>query len=351
MSDQPQAPDATTPTGTKTRDPELDVSVVIPTYNRHRLLRDAIDSCLRQTADKGLRIQVVVVDDGSTDKTRELLQRYGGQIEPIFFEENVGHIAALNGGQKRALGRYIKFLGSDDMLVDGILKQEVSVADATGADIVVTGWESVRTDEHGNTVDGSRRVYDAPEIDPIPEAILLGRSPTASAALYRRSYIEDLAWDPQTSPLDDWDFFCQAALRMGKVVRLDAVSFLVRHHPGPSVSADTLAVDRSRCHHRILKRIENSMRERNALSANRAKRLAQYYYKELRVLSLYDWEAVDKALEWIFSLDPHFVPRDEEPRRSIRVLARLLGTRRVLRLYSLFRKALAPALQRQRRFV
>ncbi|MGH9823580.1 MAG: glycosyltransferase family 2 protein, partial [Blastocatellia bacterium] len=81
---------------------EHDVSIVIPTFNRARLLPDAIDSCIRQKAGYGLDIQVIVVDDCSTDRTAELLREYGTGIQAISFERNAGHIVARNEGQKRA---------------------------------------------------------------------------------------------------------------------------------------------------------------------------------------------------------------------------------------------------------
>ena len=87
------------------------VSVIIPTYNRCWILKEAIDSVLSQ---KFSDIEIIVVDDGSTDATNELLSTYGDQVTSIF-QENKGVSAARNVGISIARGDYIAFLDSDDM--------------------------------------------------------------------------------------------------------------------------------------------------------------------------------------------------------------------------------------------
>ncbi len=86
------------------------VTAIIPTYNRAEIVGKAIDSVLAQTYPN---IQVVVVDDGSTDGTRDVLRGYGDRIEPIF-QPNAGVGHARNAGIQAARGAFIAFLDSDD---------------------------------------------------------------------------------------------------------------------------------------------------------------------------------------------------------------------------------------------
>jgi glycosyltransferase involved in cell wall biosynthesis len=86
-------------------------SVIIPTFNRAGFLREAIDSVLAQTEKD---FELIVVDDGSTDHTRELAAEYGDHIR-YFFQPNAGASAARNLGIGRAAGRFIAFLDSDDL--------------------------------------------------------------------------------------------------------------------------------------------------------------------------------------------------------------------------------------------
>ena len=95
----------------RARDTMMKVSVVIPTYNRAAFLVEAIDSVLAQTWKP---MEIIVVDDGSTDGTREALGRYGDRVR-YFYKENGGPSSARNLGIKKARGTYVAFLDSDDV--------------------------------------------------------------------------------------------------------------------------------------------------------------------------------------------------------------------------------------------
>jgi hypothetical protein len=86
-------------------------SVIIPTYNRAALLREALDTVFAQTFTD---YEVIVVDDGSTDETTSVVSRYGGRIR-FFKQQNQGPGAARNLGIANARGKYIAFLDSDDI--------------------------------------------------------------------------------------------------------------------------------------------------------------------------------------------------------------------------------------------
>ncbi len=87
-------------------------SVVIDNCNYARFLRDAIDSALRQTRPA---MEVIVVDDGSTDDSREVIASYGQRVRPVF-KENGGMASALNSGCRLARGDVVLLLDSDDVL-------------------------------------------------------------------------------------------------------------------------------------------------------------------------------------------------------------------------------------------
>ena len=85
-----------------------DVSVIIPNYNGEKFIKEAIDSVLNQAR---VNVEVIVVDDGSTDNSKDLLEAYGNRIK-VFFQENKGAPAARNLGIKNASADFIKFLDS-----------------------------------------------------------------------------------------------------------------------------------------------------------------------------------------------------------------------------------------------
>jgi len=86
-------------------------SVVIPTFNRENLIRATLDSVFNQSFDD---YEIIVIDDGSTDNTANILQKYGSRIK-IFHQENQGPGEARNYGIRVAKGKYIVFLDSDDL--------------------------------------------------------------------------------------------------------------------------------------------------------------------------------------------------------------------------------------------
>jgi len=87
------------------------VSVIIPAYNKSELTLRAIESVLNQTYDN---IEIIVVDDGSSDNTKEELKSFGNKIRYIF-KENAGACSARNVGIKQATGEYIALLDCDDI--------------------------------------------------------------------------------------------------------------------------------------------------------------------------------------------------------------------------------------------
>lgn len=108
------------------------VSVVIPTFNRAATLGRAIDSVLNQ---QGIKAQVIVVDDGSTDSTTEVLDRYGDKIKVIQIE-NGGAPRARNHGALAAVTDYVMFLDSDDWISGDMLSALIAEARESRAKIV-----------------------------------------------------------------------------------------------------------------------------------------------------------------------------------------------------------------------
>ena len=97
------------------------VTVIIPTYNRGWILKEAIDSVLLQDFDD---FELIVVDDGSTDNTQDILNGYACDII-VLRRDNRGVSAARNAGITCASGQFIAFLDSDDMWLPGKLSSQV----------------------------------------------------------------------------------------------------------------------------------------------------------------------------------------------------------------------------------
>jgi glycosyltransferase involved in cell wall biosynthesis len=97
------------------------VSVIIPTYNRARIIKEAVDSVLAQDYKD---FELIVVDDGSSDNTAEVLTGYGDDVR-VIFQENKGVSAARNRGIAEACGELVAFLDSDDLWLPQKLSAQV----------------------------------------------------------------------------------------------------------------------------------------------------------------------------------------------------------------------------------
>ncbi len=110
----------------------VDISVIVPSYNRVRTIEASIDSILSQDFDG--TFEVIVSDDGSSDGTQELVRaRYGEKVRLLQKSEDCmeqGAASARNRGLKEASGRYVSFLDSDDVYMPDFLKTMSAVLDA-----------------------------------------------------------------------------------------------------------------------------------------------------------------------------------------------------------------------------
>jgi glycosyltransferase involved in cell wall biosynthesis len=114
------------------RQVNLSISVVIPVYNCESYIAAAIDSVISQTCAP---VELIVVDDGSTDGTKEVVGRYGDQIRYLQ-KEHSGTGDSLNQGVSEASGEYIAFLDSDDLWVRNKIELQRGVLNTVDVDMV-----------------------------------------------------------------------------------------------------------------------------------------------------------------------------------------------------------------------
>lgn len=182
------------------------VSVVIPTYNRADVLGSAIDSALDQTYDD---LEVIVVDDGSTDDTSDVVDRYGANVRYHKFDENRGANAARNAGIDIATGEYIAFLDADDRWKSEKIARQVARFHEMGPEcgLVHTGIERRKFD--GDIID--RRIPPEPT-DP-ERRLLFGNFVGTYSCILVRSVVFDTVGTPDEDlpSWQDWEFYLRVA--------------------------------------------------------------------------------------------------------------------------------------------
>lgn len=126
------------------------VSVIIPTYNRATYVTQAIESALLQSY---VPVEIVVVDDGSTDDTQRVLAPYSERINYIY-QGNQGEAVARNTGIAASCGDYVAFLDSDDVWFSSKLSKQMSYLSAH-PEVGMVASHAIAIDKYGVALDGS----------------------------------------------------------------------------------------------------------------------------------------------------------------------------------------------------
>ncbi|MBW2642659.1 MAG: glycosyltransferase [Deltaproteobacteria bacterium] len=184
------------------------VSAIVPTYNRAHMIEKTIDSILNQSYPN---MEVIIVDDGSSDNTEEVVRRYlhepTTQIH-FYKKPNGGCASARNKGVDLASGEYIAFLDSDDQWLPNAIDSMMKTLLETGADFVYSPTIQVI-----NTID-EFTVYPAASGRPdlFAREHFLTNLARSSAILYKRNIFEKLRIDERLRYNEDSDFLQKVAL-------------------------------------------------------------------------------------------------------------------------------------------
>lgn len=193
------------------------VSVIIPTFNRADKLPDAIESVLNQTYKN---VQIIVIDDGSTDNTADLVKNYP-QIE-YHWQKNGGQAAARNKGLKNAKGSVLASLDSDDIWYPDFLTSCVEKLEAEQLDFVFANWDQdVKVGESWDFLsnDPFLKPYHASAKnhwsnlnDEELRALYLKACPSPSSSVVLRKSSIVSGWDEQINIGDDWCMYLEMIL-------------------------------------------------------------------------------------------------------------------------------------------
>lgn len=207
------------------------ITVIIPAYNAARYLPEAIDSVLQQTAPD---LEIIVVDDGSTDDTAAILapylDRHGDRIQ-LLQQQNAGVSAARNRGIQAARGELIAFLDADDtfLLPTKLAEQAVLFAGRPEVGIAHCGWRVV--DEDGVVLSEKRPWQQARDFG--LREWLLWQPALPSAMMFRRDdLIRVGGFDAGLAHLEDVDLVFRLLLQGCATRWLPKIAVLYRRHAG-----------------------------------------------------------------------------------------------------------------------
>jgi glycosyltransferase involved in cell wall biosynthesis len=212
------------------------ISVVIPTFNRARIVGDAIGGAITEAGEDG---EVIVVDDGSTDDTSQVLAAFGGAIRVIRLE-NGGAPRARNAGIRAARGRYVKFVDSDDLVPVGAFSSMLAqTAEASSRDILLGDADCLL--DNGSVVSGAARGYGYEALGcagPLGLADLLSGGMQTELPLFPREALLAVGGFDERLLLGDEKELClRLHVRGWRFVRMTRVVARLRIHDGARLSA------------------------------------------------------------------------------------------------------------------
>jgi hypothetical protein len=217
-------------------DEEARVSVVIPAYNGARFIREAVDSALAQDYPA---LEVIVVDDGSTDGTTAILASYGGRIR-MLSQSNRGCAAARNLGVAHARGRYVAFLDADDVWWPWKIRCQVQALEETGYRMVYSRfivWQPQADDSYLSAErmfsgEGIAHVSDCALVTGCTyEALLKDCMVWTSTVLLERAALDEAGgFDEALELSEDYDLWLRLSRRL-PMLGLEQPTALYRQHP------------------------------------------------------------------------------------------------------------------------
>lgn len=300
-----------------------DISVIIPTYNRLWSLPQAVDSC-RCT---GAKVEIVVVDDGSTDGTWDWLQEQRDIV--AIHTDNWGKDWAVEAGLKQARGEFVRFLDSDDWLRLDTNTRQLALARETAADLVVAGYEDF-DHESGEYRGNAWEDCD----DFIAQQLGEGWSSHYSAFLFRRSLIDGIPHRQDFALRDDRLFILEVAMRKPRVAIDREPAFVHRRHSGERLQR-TVGFRRDLgywTHISIYRKILSLLEQRGELTLRRKRAAIRMLWPSVRTFARVYPEDAAELFEWIMRLYPEFVPPE---RPTVTLGYRTLGFAMTERLLAL----------------
>lgn len=207
------------------------VSIIIPTYNAESYIGSAVESCISQTYKD---IEIIVVDDGSTDSTPEIMRKLCSDYRVKYIrQDNTERSAARNRGLSEAVGCFIQFLDSDDMLYPDKIESQVRFLDKN-SDYDFVYCRSEFIDCMGVAL--SNELYDEHD-GLITSKILRGNFIPIHAMLSRKNGVR---FNPSRRLLEDWEYWVFAT-HGKKVGLIRDIMCIVRQHKSNS-SSDKIAM-------------------------------------------------------------------------------------------------------------
>ncbi len=306
------------------------VSVIIPTYNRCAYSQEAIDSVLAQTYTD---YEIIVVDDGSTDDTGEVLrQRYGDRIR-YAWQENGGQALARNHGVALARGELLAFLDSDDRYLPTYLAEQVKALQSH-PEYGVVACGTYLIDAAGQPRGAMKLWEEMPTLD-IEACVIKWPFMPSVMLMHRRLYDEVGGQDPSLVPAEDWEFVLRLLLAQVPLMwNRTCLSEYRIHDKGEQGNVVKSAIG----HTNMLERVLDDARTPVTVLSRASELRVMFALRAMRqCFSVGANDAASDFLARAIAVSPSL--RDRDSGRILQELLKEMGHSRVVAPYAMFRQA------------
>ena len=278
------------------------VSVVIPTYNRARVLQTTLESVLAQTYPS---IEIIVVDDGSTDDTAAILERYAGRIH-VARQANQGVEMARRRGIRTSTGDYVTFLDDDDLMLPTKIERQVEVLNSR-PEVGLVHCRYHYIDKDGNPLETTGWL---PEGD-VRKQLVWGCFPWSGGPLIRRECFDHLGENEHRDWYGDWGMWLRIALAGYPFVCVQEPLGCYRIVPGSMV--DDKVANCERLVFSILDQVFANWRLPDDLVAEKHQVYAGWHFWiSCRYYLGGHWDDAKRSLTATLTLWPRLLERPEE---------------------------------------
>lgn len=313
-----------------------EVSVLIPVFNSASFLEKTIGSVINQTFKN---FEIIVVDDGSIDNSREIIQKLEKQHDVIIshFQSNQGACKARNSAFELSCGKYIQYLDADDILHPNKIEDQVKMARIYDNSTVISGqWDRFNIDL--NEAKFPQRFVDKDYANPIDWLIDSwegkGMAQTAAWLTPRELIVSAGPWDESLHLNQDGEFFCRVLLKSQAIRHCSSSKVFYRSGLADSISRDinynkiTSLLKSYQLYVSNLQEHLTSSKVRHALMVNFLNFIYQHYDDNLAL--------VEEAKQNIKSLG--FDQLELVGGKRFMKISSLIGFERALKLRKTFRK-------------
>ena len=294
------------------------VTIIIPCYNAEPFLRETLDSTLRQTVAPH---EVILVDDGSTDKSAAIARSYGPPVK-VIAQPNQGESVAMNAALAAATGEHVIFLGADDVLHPELIEHQLRALDGRPNAVACTGFAFFMGDISAAfhpTMPRASAFF--------PEIIASNLCPPSCWMYPKERIIQAGCFHAPQRYFEDWDLNFRVALTGAQLIPVEVVGFYYRQHE-KSQLASLAPAERAYGHAWVMERMCRAFLDRPDLLEAHGDRLFWSALAAVRACRSHDvpWERL--------SLLTHVLREVVERRPAcleasrLAVLVRKVGVRR-----------------------